>query len=124
MQVLYNPILALVKSSVLVFLLRLGFGRDPKAKWMIHGLNAFNIAQMIAIFLVVVFQTIPVKAYWDWSITPSRTINGPSFYISTAAITVMTDILVLAIPIWIFSGLKMRVAAKVGLIFVFLLGGV
>ncbi|EWG48747.1 hypothetical protein FVEG_16322 [Fusarium verticillioides 7600] len=123
MQVLYNPILALVKSSILFFLLRLG-GHNRNIKWAIYGLNAFNLALMIAIFLTVVFQTIPINAYWDLSVKPERQIHGPVFYISSAIITIITDVLVLLIPFWIFLGLKMRIAAKLGLIVVFLMGGV
>ncbi|KAG5791067.1 hypothetical protein H9Q69_009874 [Fusarium xylarioides] len=123
MQVLYNPILALVKSSILLFLLRLG-GHNRGIKWAIYGLNAFNVALMIAIFLTVVFQTIPINAYWDLSVKPERQIDGPVFYISSAIITIITDVLVLLIPFWIFLGLKMRIAAKIGLIVVFLMGGV
>ncbi|RSM06209.1 hypothetical protein CEP52_005834 [Fusarium oligoseptatum] len=40
MQVLYNPILALVKSSVLIFLLRLG-GHRRSIRWSIYALNTF-----------------------------------------------------------------------------------
>ncbi|KAH7192893.1 uncharacterized protein B0J16DRAFT_316575 [Fusarium flagelliforme] len=122
MQVLYNPILALVKSSILFFLLRLG-GHRRSIRYSIYALNAFNIALMIAIFLTVIFQTIPIQAYWDLSLKPSRQINGANFYISTAIITLITDFLVLLVPFWVFLGLKMRMAAKVGLIVVFLAGG-
>jgi len=122
MQVLYNPILALVKSSILFFLLRLG-GPRRSIRYSVYGLNAFNIALMIAIFLTVIFQTIPIQAYWDLSLQPTRQINGANFYISTAIITIITDFLVLLIPFWVFVGLKMRMAAKVGLIVVFLAGG-
>ncbi|KAM6517791.1 hypothetical protein FSOLCH5_006559 [Fusarium solani] len=123
MQVLYNPILALVKSSVLIFLLRLG-GHRRSIRWSIYALNTFNLAQMIAIFITVLCQTIPVRAFWDKSIKPQREIDSPLFYVSTAIITIITDFLVLLIPFWVFLGLKMRVAAKVGLIVVFLVGGV
>lgn len=123
MQVLYNPILALVKSSVLIFLLRLG-GHRRSIRWSIYALNAFNLAQMFAIFITVLCQTIPVRAYWDKSIKPQREVDSPLFYVSTAIITIITDFLVLLIPFWVFLGLKMRIAAKVGLIVVFLVGGV
>ncbi|KAM5359875.1 hypothetical protein ACJZ2D_014130 [Fusarium nematophilum] len=123
MQVLYNPILAFVKSSVLLFLLRLG-GHRRSIRWSIYALNAFNVALGIAIFLTVIFQTIPIKAFWDFSVPKQRQIDGPFFYISTAIITIVTDFLVLIIPFWVFLGLKMRLAAKVGLIVVFLMGGV
>ncbi|KAM0430092.1 hypothetical protein ACHAPT_006098 [Fusarium lateritium] len=123
MQVLYNPILALVKSSVLIFLLRLG-GHRRSIRFAIYGLNIFNLAMMIAVFLTVIFQTIPINAYWELSVPKQRQIDGPLFYIVTAIMTIITDFLVLLIPFWIFLGLKMRIAAKVGLIVVFLMGGV
>ncbi|GKT83769.1 CFEM domain-containing protein [Colletotrichum tofieldiae] len=106
MQVLYNPILALVKSSVLVFLLRLG-GHKPGVRYTIYALNAINLATMVAIFLVVLFQTIPINAFWDSTIPKQREIDGPLFYIVSAIITIVTDFFVLAIPFWIFLGLKM-----------------
>lgn len=62
MQVLYNPILALVKSSILIFLLRLGDHRRS-IRWSIYIVNAFNIALMIAIFITVIFQTIPINTF-------------------------------------------------------------
>lgn len=123
MQFFYNPILALVKSSILVFLLRLG-GHRRSIRHAIHALNIFNIALMIAVFLTVIFQTIPINAFWDQSVPKQRQIDGPMFYIVSAIITIVTDVLVLIIPFWIFLGLKMRIAAKVGLIVVFLMGGV
>ncbi|KAF4459081.1 CFEM domain-containing [Fusarium albosuccineum] len=123
MQVLYNPILALVKSSVLIFLLRLG-GHKRSIRWSIYALNTFNILQMIAIFITVILQTIPIRAYWDMSVKKQHEIDSPLFYVSTAIITIITDILVLVIPFWVFLGLKMRLAAKLGLIVVFLMGGV
>ncbi|KAK7596859.1 hypothetical protein V3481_003467 [Fusarium oxysporum f. sp. vasinfectum] len=122
MQVLYNPILALVKSLILFFLLRLG-GHRRSIRWSIYALNTFNIALMFAIFTTVIFQ-IPIAAFWNHSITPRRQIDGPMFYITTAIITIVTDFLVLLIPFWVFVGLKMRLAAKIGLIVVFLMGGV
>ncbi|PCD42281.1 hypothetical protein AU210_004811 [Fusarium oxysporum f. sp. radicis-cucumerinum] len=122
MQVLYNPILALVKSSILFFLLRLG-GHRQSIRWSIYALNTFNITLMITIFTRVIFQ-IPIAAFWNHSVTPRRQIDGPMFYITTAIITIVTDFLVLLIPFWVFVGLKMRLASKIGLIVVFLIGGV
>ncbi|EWZ02906.1 hypothetical protein FOYG_02116 [Fusarium oxysporum NRRL 32931] len=122
MQVLYNPILALVKSSILIFLLRLGDHRRS-IRWSIYILNAFNIALMIAIFITVIFQTIPINTFWDLSIEKQRQIDGPFFYVSTAIITIITDFFVLLIPLWVFLGLGMRLASKIGLIIIFLMGG-
>lgn len=123
MQCLYNPILALVKSSVLIFLLRIG-GHRNGIWWAAHVLNAVNLMLMVAIFLVVLFQQIPIQSYWDLSITPKRTIDSETFDIATSCITIATDTLVLVLPIWLFSGLQMHIGTKIGLIMVFLASGV
>lgn len=120
-QVLYNPILALVKTSVLIFLLRLG-GQKPGVRMAIHALNIFNIALMVAIFLTVMFQCTPVSFNWTPSIADGKCIKQGNFYLVTAALTLFTDILVLALPIWIFADLKMKMKLKIALIIVFLLG--
>ncbi|SCO81444.1 uncharacterized protein FRV6_05657 [Fusarium oxysporum] len=62
MQVLYDLIRALVKSSILFFLLRLG-GHRRRIRWSIYALNTFIIALMIAIFTTVIFQIIPIAAF-------------------------------------------------------------
>ncbi|KAH8170558.1 CFEM domain-containing protein [Sarocladium implicatum] len=124
-QALYNPILALVKTSVLLFLLRLS-GQNKRIRMAIHALNAFNIALMIAIFLVVIFQCTPIDYFWK-QFRPGvegHCINSPIFVSSTAALNVLTDILVLALPFWIFLGLQMPRKVKWALLGVFALGGI
>lgn len=120
-QVLYNPILALVKTSVLLFMLRLG-GQKPGVRWTIHALNVFNIMLMIAIFLVVLFQCDPIAYNWDPTIPGGKCIQQGTFYLATAALTLFTDLLVLGLPFWIFLDLKMALKLKIALLFVFLLG--
>lgn len=122
MQVLYNPILCLVKASVLFFLLRIA-GQKSSVKLAIHVLNAINFGLMVSIFFCVLFQTIPIESFWDSNVVAQHRINGGTFYVVTAVITVVTDVFVLAIPIWVFIGLKMRTATKVGLVCVFLISG-
>lgn len=126
-EVLYNPILALVKTSVLLFLLRLGAGLMPGVRWTIHAVNAFNILQAVATFLVTVFQCTPVSYYWTAS-DPTSTVRGTcihqgEFYITTAGLTVLTDVLVIALPVWIFGGLKMKLKLRLAVIALFSLSG-
>ncbi|KAL5601502.1 hypothetical protein BROUX41_002520 [Berkeleyomyces rouxiae] len=125
-QIMYNPILAVVKTSVLLFLMRLG-GQKPAIRWSIHALNAFNIMLGIGTFVTVIFQCSPIDFYWEkeGKNPPSGScIDMGAFYVSTAALTILTDILVLALPLWIFMGLKMAFKLKVALVGVFSLGGV
>jgi hypothetical protein len=120
-QVLYNPILALVKTSVLLFLLRLG-GQKPGVRISIHVVNFINIALMVAIFLVVMFQCWPVDFNWNPAIEGGKCIEQGVFYLATAGLTLFTDVLVLALPIWIFADLKMKLKTKIALMVVFLFG--
>jgi hypothetical protein len=120
-QVLYNPILALVKTSVLIFLLRLG-GQKPGVRWAIHIVNLINLALMIAIFLVVMFQCWPIEYNWHPGIPGGHCIKQGVFYVATAGLTLFTDCLVLGLPIWIFADLKMAFKTKVALILVFIVG--
>ena len=119
---LYNPILALVKSSVLFFLLRMA-GTKNYIRYSIYALNTFNIAMMIATFLVVIFQCNPVSGAYDLeAMKTAKCVDAYSFSVSTAIITIITDVLVVALPFWIILGLKMPTKVKLSLIGVFCLG--
>lgn len=122
-QILYNPILALVKSSMLVLLLRIG-GHRTGVRWTILVLNTLNALLTIAIILVVIFQSVPVQAAWKADIMATRHIDFGAFAVCTGIITLVGDIVVLGVPLWLFVGLQMRLRTKLGLISVFLLGGV
>lgn len=111
---LYNPELALVKSSVLFFLLRLG-GHKLGLRRTIQVLNWSNIALMIAVLFASIFTCVPVYKYWDRD-APGVCNNEPMQYLITSGLTVLTDILVLAIPIYIVVGLQIAKKLKIILI--------
>lgn len=109
--ILYNPELGLVKSSVLFFLLRLG-DHQPYLRRLIQILNWSNIALLVAVLFASIFTCVPIQKYWN------RTIEGRCNeealqYIITSSITVVTDILVLIIPIKIIVGLQMPRKLKI-----------
>lgn len=119
-QILYNPILSLVKSSVLIFLLRL-FGQKTGVRRFIISLNTVNIAQMIGTLFAIIFQCTPIQFNWDPTIE-GTCVDRRILFTFTAAFNIMTDLLILGLPIWIFADLKIPRRAKIGLLFVFLLG--
>jgi hypothetical protein len=118
----YNPILAIVKQSVLIFLLRLG-GPKTGVRTAVWIVSALNVTEMIAVFLVVIFQCNPIRANWDLALAPTaKCINQATFGLTTGALTILTDLTTLAIPMYIFYGLRINRRTKVALILVFLLG--
>lgn len=120
-QIFYNPVLAFVKASVLLFLLRIG-GQKLGTRYAIYALFTFNALQAIAVFLVATLQCLPIAANWDPAVAATATCVDVSFHITTSALTIFTDVLVLALPFWIFLGLNMPTAQKMTVIGAFLLG--
>ncbi|KAI0408721.1 hypothetical protein F4802DRAFT_362787 [Xylaria palmicola] len=120
-QIFYNPVLALVKASVLLFLLRLG-GHQRRVRYAIYALMTFNGLQAIAIFIVAVFQCIPIAANWDVKVAATAKCVDLSFHVIISSLTLFTDILVIVLPFWIFLGLKLPLAARIAIIGVFITG--
>ncbi|KAI1078397.1 hypothetical protein F5B20DRAFT_571641 [Whalleya microplaca] len=120
-QLFYNPVLALVKASVLLFLLRLG-GHKTGVRWAIYSLNTFNALQAIGIFLVALLQCLPIHANWDIKAKVDAVCVDNAFHLTISCLTILTDILVLAIPFWIFLGLNMKTPTKLAVIGIFLIG--
>jgi hypothetical protein len=107
-------------------MLRLG-GHRREVRLTIHALNGFNIALAIGIFVAVVFQCTPVPFFWRRMTDRTAVgtcVDTAAFYVITAGLTILTDLLVLGFPFWIFMGLKLPMKVKMALIGVFLLGAV
>jgi len=108
-QLSYNPTLCLVKASIIVFLRRLGDHRKI-IRYSLTGFFIFNIGHMVAVFFGVLTQCLPIHMYWDHPktdqiiddkvVNPNYTcFNTEAFIMSTAGIAILTDILILMIPI-------------------------
>lgn len=119
---IYNPILAIVKQSVLIFLLRLGGTKDG-VRAVVWIVSVFNVAEMIAVFFAVIFQCSPIAANWDLALAPTaHCFDASVFGLTTGGLTILTDLFTLAIPIYIFFDLRINKRTKMALILVFMLG--
>ncbi|ORY69615.1 uncharacterized protein BCR38DRAFT_419577 [Pseudomassariella vexata] len=119
-QILYNPILALVKTSVLLSLLRL-FGQTPGVRRFILWVNTANLAAMVGILVAVVLQCYPIEKTWE-PLREGTCIDRRILFVTMASFNILTDLLVLGIPLRILSGLKIPTRTQFALMFVFLLG--
>lgn len=122
-QLCYNPVLALVKTSILAFLLRLGGHHNTIFK-VIWALIIITILHAIAVFFGALFQCVPIETNWKPELRedPNTKCIDNSFHIIQSALTILTDVLVLALPFWIFLGLRMPRGAKVAVLGVFAIG--
>ncbi|RSL45993.1 hypothetical protein CEP53_010525 [Fusarium sp. AF-6] len=122
-QLCYNPVLALVKCSILVFLLRLQ-GHDKTIFRVIWGLIIATVLHAVAIFFAALFQCVPVESSWhpEMKKDPETRCIDNSFHIIQSSLTILMDVMVLALPFWIFLGLRMPRAAKVAVLGIFAIG--
>lgn len=119
-QILYNPILALVKSSLLLLLLRL-FGQKPGVRRFIIWVNTINLASLASIFFAIVFQCFPFQKAWKPQLE-GFCVDRRVLLVTASAINIALDLLILGLPLRIFIGLQIPKRTKIALIFVFLLG--
>ncbi|OOQ85092.1 hypothetical protein PEBR_31330 [Penicillium brasilianum] len=122
-QLLYNPTLTVIKLSMLVFLRKLE-SRSRVVNGLIWGAIAFVIGLFVAVLFVDIFQCQPVAYVYDMSIPGGKCIAQGKFYVSTAALNLFTDCVVLSIPIIITWGLQMPLRRKLAVCIILCLGGV
>jgi hypothetical protein len=119
---LYNPILALIKTSILLFLLRLT-GQKMNVRRAIYALLILNGIAMVATFLITMLHCVPIASNWDpLSYPDAKCISFANFVTGTAGAAIFTDVLVLILPTWIVYNLKIARGQKLMLIGILSLG--
>lgn len=119
-QIMYNPILALVKSSLLVLLLRL-FGKKSGVRRFIIWVNTINLGSLASIFFTIVFQCFPLQKAWKPQLE-GFCVDRRILLVTASAINIVLDLLILGLPLRIFIGLQIPRRTKIALILIFLLG--
>ncbi|KAJ5963703.1 uncharacterized protein N7479_003579 [Penicillium vulpinum] len=121
-EILYNPVLALVKTSILLFLLRLT-GQKNSVRLAIWGLLIFNGIAAVITFFITVLRCAPIAANWDLISFPNaRCLDFADFVTTTASVSILTDVLALILPTWIVYRLQLQWNQKLMLIGILSLG--
>jgi hypothetical protein len=119
-QVMYKVVLTFDKISILCMYYRI-FKVDHTFRIASHAVNAFIILSGTAYILATIFQCTPVAGFWNKTIHP-KCINSEAFWISYATINILTDIVLLTLPIRQVMKLNVSKVEKFGLILVFFTG--
>ena len=131
-QLLYQPILDIVKSSIIIFLWRLDDQRRG-IRVALTTLFVFNNCHMVAIFFADLSQCTPLHYFWDspWMDTVvdgqvvkegGTCIDRLLFYLLASGFSVLTDILILLIPAAMVWNLHLPPRKKVAVWAIFSLG--
>lgn len=123
-HLLYNPILALVKASIIFFLWRLEDQRRV-IRWSLVSFFLLNLGLAIATFVADLCQCTPVAYYWNHYVTDTYDAEGKvmekagtciqqvNFFLTTASLSVLTDVFIMIIPAAMIWGSKLRSAKKI-----------
>lgn len=122
----YTSSHALIKFAIVFFFLDV-FGTKLWIRRTCYGVLAFMAAWWIAFELGGIFQCTPVSGAWVLEVRnrpDTKCIRLPVFFIGQRATNLLTDLVLLAIPVIAVSKLQASLAKKCSLIFAFSLGGV
>ena len=84
--------------------------------------TAVIFCQWFSLTFAGIFQCRPVAAFWDHSIQGAKCIDLPRFGIISGVLNLMTDVLILCLPIPMVWALQMTNAGKITVTGMFLLG--
>lgn len=119
-QTPYKIVVALNKVSLVLLYMRIFISRSFKIS--AHIVLAVVISYGIAGVAATIFQCIPIAGSWDKSVD-ATCINSDMFWVANAILNILTDVMVLALPIPSIFGLQLKRRERFMLCLIFLLGG-
>lgn len=118
-EILYVFNLVWTKLSILFMYYRIF--RFPYFKRWAYIIGTFVILWVICITFLFIFICVPVQKLWNPSL-PGRCINQVGTWIANAASTILTDLMILLLPVPQVWKLQLRLSEKLALTFAFGLG--
>ncbi|KAJ6783045.1 hypothetical protein PWT90_01867 [Aphanocladium album] len=113
--------IAVCLNKVATILLYLRLFSSPRFRVAAFTIMGIIIAASIGSICATIFQCVPVAGAWDHSIK-AQCIHSGQFWVAYAVLNVLTDVMVLVLPIPMVSRLKFGKRDKVMLYGLFLLG--
>lgn len=110
----------LVKATMVLLYWRL-FNSLPKMRYALYLTGAALMAWNIGALFAGIFQCSPIRRYWNKE-TSGHCLNGLVYFRAIASTNLVTDVVVLALPLPIVWKLQRPIGEKLALSGIFLLG--
>lgn len=120
-QVVYKVLLGLNKVSLLFLYLRIFVSRAFQITCYI--VMTIVVSWSFSAIMATILQCIPVNAYWDRSIKTAKCTNTDAFWYAYAIINIITDVMILVLPLWEIRKLHLPMQQRAGLMAIFAIGG-
>ncbi|KAF1850328.1 uncharacterized protein K460DRAFT_390853 [Cucurbitaria berberidis CBS 394.84] len=119
----YAPCCALTKITLCLFYRRLS--PNPTYQAAVWATIFLCAGAYTGIFFSLIFACKPIAASWNPLLLPiAKCSNRGAIYIATAVIGVVTDVMLMGIPVPTIWGLQMPTKQKVGLTAIFAIGSI
>ena len=119
MEIIYTLIMPATKTSILLFYYRIF--PSQRVRLQIWALGIFCMLTWVPLFFVAIFPCDPIRAFYDKSVD-GKCINMYTTIMAQGVLTLVTDILILILPMPLVWNLRVTTRQKVGVSVVFLLG--
>ncbi|KZF23478.1 hypothetical protein L228DRAFT_238042 [Xylona heveae TC161] len=123
-EFLYGAVIPSTKMSIIMFYHRIF---PVKSVTITLSICAFLvIGWWIAIWVTAIVQCIPHSYFWEQYLNPmakGRCINTYAFFLANGGLSVVTDFIILTVPLPMVWKLQMPTAQKLAVTGIFLLGG-
>jgi hypothetical protein len=116
----YNIGLAIFKYSFLALYIRL-FSVSKSLRYACYAIGILIAMWCIACVFAIGFRCTPVEANWNPEV--GKCIPMRPIFLGQSIPTITFDVLILLLPVRLIWGVQMARPAKIGVIVVFLLGG-
>ncbi|EEH39877.2 hypothetical protein PAAG_02066 [Paracoccidioides lutzii Pb01] len=119
-QVMYKFVICFTKTSILLLYLRAFYVRRY-FRWGCYLMITFTVATGIAYIPPTIWQCTPVASFWDRSIPHNCISNRPS-WLSYTLVNILSDFMILILPIQEVLRLQLKTRDKVAVIMIFAVG--
>ncbi|KAH9205282.1 hypothetical protein DL95DRAFT_528910 [Leptodontidium sp. 2 PMI_412] len=119
-NIAYNVCTFLIKSSILMFYLRLST-LGLRFKITVYGVMFIVIGYSIASSVAPLYLCQPMRKLWDFTI-PGKCISLGDDFLANAALNVATDFAIFLLPIWLLSPLTLPLREKIGVTLILMTG--
>ena len=122
---MYNIALVTIKTSILMQYMRFFNGPSIRKtyKTVCKILLGVILSFGVWVFFASIFGCRPVNFFWNRTNPNGRCFNEKAFYFSNAAFNIITDLIILAVPMPMFKSLQLPRKQKHVLMAVFAAGG-
>lgn len=119
--VIYFTTTATIKASLLLLYYRY-FGISRPFRIALYISAGLIVCWYLAVLFVSIFQCVPVAAFWDRNIKNAKCVNLAQFSTSTGVTNLLTDVIILCLPVPMVWTLHTNKTQKMTLTGIFLLG--